>query len=134
MGEVHPSVMEEMLRITAGLGPDEFVFVSDDGCPVNLQNFNRRVLQPAAIRAGPPKLTADTLRFHTAVTRTVERLHLVTHREELASWARHSDGTMADVYTRAGDEFDGSELATLNDPVAKRRDRPANVVPIRNHG
>jgi integrase len=98
-----------------------------------LQNFNRRVLHPAARRAGLPTLTAYTLR-HTAVTRVVERLHQRYHRKELASWAGHSDRVMADTYVRAGVDFDGSELAELDDPVAKRRARPANVVPINRRG
>lgn len=69
-----------------------------------------------------------TLR-HTAITRLAEALHSDKHRKELTSWAGHSDRTMADVYTRVGVDFDGTEMSAVADSLVSITN--AEVIPIR---
>lgn len=128
---VAPDVMDVLVELSVGARPDDFVFTTPTGRPVNLGNFTKRVLGPAGRRAGITRpVTAYTLR-HTSITRMVERLHTVRHRKELATWAGHSDRTMADIYTAVGTDFDGTEMAAMEGTMARRSGMPDNVSKLR---
>jgi integrase len=126
---VQASLMVELVAATAGCAPTDPVFVTETARRVSLANYNKRVLAPAARRAGIGTITAYVLR-HTAVTHVVERNHGKYHRKEIASWCGHSDRTLADVYLRVGADFSGDEMDAMPDLVARRRGARDNVVPI----
>ncbi|HET8601360.1 MAG TPA: site-specific integrase [Segeticoccus sp.] len=108
---------DDLARLGAGKGPEEYLFTAPQGGPLRLMNFRRRVFDPAVRAAGLDGLTPHELR-HTAASLAVSAGANVKDVQRMLG---HSSAAMTlDVY--AGLFEDGL------DAVADRMDALAGAL------
>jgi integrase len=92
---VPPSLAHRLEQALADKGPDDFIFTSPDGGPMRINNWRKRVLDPACAAAGLADLSPHDLR-HTAASLAIAS---GTNVKAVQRMLGHSSAAMTlDVY------------------------------------
>jgi integrase len=124
-----PSVIYDALSavktVTTYSGPEDPVFASRNGTPVDAHNANKRILKKAGKAAGVPALSWHSFRRTTATLTSI----MAMPKADRIALMGHSDGTMTDYYS----DSDIERRRTYVDDLADRvRPKPlAEIIPIR---
>lgn len=134
-----PSTARRLWRLRGTSGPDALVFSTAAGTPLDDGNMRRRVLKPAAVRAGltqPPETWADAeepeswVGFHTFRHTCASLLFDAGKNvKQVQEWLGHTDpGFTLSRYVHLMDDGLG-DVAFLDDLTAKGGNKVATRAP-----